>query len=161
MFWRRYRRELLWSIPIAAVVGVVLALIVYLGGNPDYRAYSGWGGLASLLLVAVLATSGTGVAALCAGSIAVFVVDRTFQRSALFRIVAGTLGAAAGAALVWIAVGVVNAIAAPTGASWLGVSSMIASVSAAIAGTVAVVMLNRAEMRASRQTSSAPASASR
>lgn len=146
--WRRYRRPAALAVPLGAAVGVAICIAIYLTGNPDYRAYGGWGAFLSLVAVGCAIGAGTALFATAGSALALAIWDRPVTKSAGSRRVAGSIGAAGGAALLWLGFGVVNGLVSPTGWSWFGLTGVAIAVSAPIAAIIAGVLIARADKRA-------------
>lgn len=152
MLWHRYRRAIAWSLPLGAAGGAGIALVMYATGNPDYRSQGGSGALIYLLVLGVAVGAATALAALIGGSIAIVAKQRSLRRNPHIQVAAGVIGAGIGAGLLWIVVGVVNAIVTPTGASWIGVIIIFALIAAVSSAVLASVVLGRSERQAKSTT---------
>ena len=78
MLWRRYRWIVITSVPAAALIGMLVALVLYLGGNPDYREQGGWSAFASLEVTGALAGALTSVPAIVGAAAALSLGDRVW-----------------------------------------------------------------------------------
>ncbi len=134
---------LLLALPVGAAGGVLLAVAVYGAGNADYRAQGGWGAFGSLVGAGAMLGAMTALAAAVGAVVAVLAVARG-RRSARGPVL---LGAAGGAAAVWLGIGVVNAVVVPGGASWLPLAMMIACVASLVALALAALLLRLASTR--------------
>lgn len=145
MLWRRYRFAVLGSVPIGAVLGIVMNLALYLGGNPDYRDQGGWGAFIYTLAVGSVVGGANALAALVVGALAVLVFDRHLRCPARVRVTGGAVGAAAGAAALWLGAGVLDSFTSLNGGAWFFVFVLFAGIAAAVAFLAALFLLKRAE----------------
>jgi len=148
-----YRGPLIAAIPLGVAVGAVLAVSVYLTGNPDYRAQGGWAAFSILVGTGALAGGVTALVATVGAAIAISISGRTREPASGIPVVAGAVGAASGAAALWLGAGTVNAVVSPGGASWFGVAALFAFVAAGIAAGLAALVLRRMRTSVSRQPS--------
>jgi len=150
MLWMRYRSVAMAAVPVGVLAGVILGVAVYLAGNPEYRAQGGPTAFWYWAAVGAVLGGGTALAALAGGALSILVTDRSTSRVSGARVLAGSVGAAVGAAVLWLAIGLFTGIASPAGSSWFGASVVIALVAAVAAGVLAALMLRRAERSAAR-----------
>lgn len=129
-------------------MGGLFYLALYLGGNPDYRSYGGWGAFFYTVIVGSVIGAGTAIAAACGGALAIWIWDRRLERSAGSRKVAGSVGAAIGAVALWLCFGVANALVNSAGWSWFGLTGIFVAVAAPIAAVLASVLIARADKKA-------------
>ena len=120
--------------------------MLYLGGNPDFRAQGGWSAFLSLMGPGVGIGAVIGVcAALTAGA---FAAIRAQRSDPVIRAGRASTGAAIGAAMLWIVVGVVEVVA--TGRwGWFGFYPLAALVSAGLAALLAAVIVRRSNRTSS------------
>lgn len=157
-----YRGSLLAAIPLGVAVGAGLAVSVYLTANPDYRAQGGLAAFSILVGTGALAGGATAVVATVGAAIAISISGRTREPASGVPVVAGAVGAASGAAALWLGVGTVNAVVPPGGASWFGMAALLAFVAAGIAAGLAALVLRRVpRTSASPEPSSASSPADR
>lgn len=109
MFFARYRFALIWAIPVGAMIGTTLGLLLYLLGNPDFRNFGGWSAFAQ----SVGAGAGVGIvtaaAGLVGGVLTALITDRSRPEPRVW--VSGTCyGAAVGVFLLFLTVGIVSDI---------------------------------------------------
>lgn len=145
MLWERYRAAAISAIPMGISVGAVLGIAVYLTGNSDYREQGGWGAFAYIFAVGAGIGALSALAALIGGWLVILAAERRQREPVRTRSIRGAAGAAAGAGMLWLAVGVVTLFSTPSGAAWMFGFVMLAGIAAAGAATVAWVVLKRAE----------------
>lgn len=145
MLWRRYRAAAISAIPMGIGVGAVLSIAVYLTGNSDYREQGGWGAFAYIFAVGAGIGALNALAALIGGWLVVLAAERRQREPVRTRSIRGAAGAAAGAGMLWLAVGVVSSFTTPRGAAWFSGFVMFAGLTAAVAATVAWMVLKRVE----------------
>ncbi|WP_396668054.1 hypothetical protein [Microbacterium sp. R86528] len=145
MIWRRYRSTLGLAIATSAAIGILCGLAVYLGGNADYRAQSGWGGFAYWIVLGAVCGVGTGFMAILVAVLAVASRDRDLARASSSRINIGVAGATIGSALPWGAFGVATAMTGGAGYSYIFIG--VAVVAAVFTAVLARIMLGRVERR--------------
>ncbi|MCC9054095.1 hypothetical protein LOK55_07280 [Microbacterium sp. F2E] len=145
MIWRRYRSTLGLAIVASAMLGLFCGLALYLTGNADYRAQAGWGGLFYWIALGAGFGIGTGLTACAGGVTAIWLRDRQLGRPSASRVLIGTVGASVGAAVLWLAFGVVAAVTG--GAGYLYMFIGIAVMAGLTGAVLARTMLSRAERR--------------
>ena len=141
----RYWRILLVAPVIGFLLGAGVFGVIALGGNPYTRTGQSAGGVvrATLAYGAVgLVVSG---AALIGGFVLVGCLDRHLTTSSGTRTVLAALGAAGGVLMVGIVLGIVLGTIGNGGGSYLLV--IISLVVASVAGSVAAILVYRAERR--------------
>jgi len=141
VLWRHYRSTLGWALASSAALGAFVGLAIYAGGNADYRAHAGWGGFIYWVVLGAVVGTGTGIACVAGGAVAVAIRDRGQRRTSAARVRIGTLGASIGAVIPWIVV----AVAA--GSAWWPFALGIGAVVGLVTAVLARVMLGRAEQR--------------
>lgn len=149
MLWRRYSKVVALAFPVGGLGGVILASLVYFGGNPDYRSQGGLSAFMYLVGAGGLLGLGSAVGAVLGATLILLVCDRRLQRSSGARIGLGVVGSAAGAAAVWVIVGAMDNALAPTGRPWLSTSLMVSGLAALCAAGAAWLMIGLTERRAS------------
>ncbi|WP_168628063.1 hypothetical protein [Cryobacterium sp. BB307] len=148
--WRRYWRAAAWAVPTGAAIGIAIYLAIYLTGNSAYRTYGGWGAFFHALAGGCVIGAVTALAGVVGGALSLVIWDRKLLRSAGSRKAVGSIGAAGGAALFWLCVGLVSALVSPTDWSWFGVTGIFMAVAAPITWIAADTLIGRAEERAER-----------
>lgn len=143
--WRRYRSTLGLAVVASAVLGLLCGLALYLTGNADYRAQAGWGGFFYWIALGAGLGIGTGLIACAGGVTAIWLRDRQLGRPSASRVLIGTVGASAGAVVLWLAFGFVAAVTG--GAGYLYMFIGIAVVVGLTTAVLARVILSRAERR--------------
>ncbi|GAA1055824.1 hypothetical protein GCM10017608_30040 [Agromyces luteolus] len=148
MLWRRYRWIVITSVPAAALIGMLLALALYLGGNPDYREQGGWSAFASMAATGTVIGALTSVPAIIGAAAALALKDRRLRRTSGARAWIGALGAAAGALVGWTALTTINAILTTEGGAWFSVYLIFAVLASLISGAAAAALIWWTEIRA-------------
>ncbi len=150
--WRRYRWAAVEALIAGTIGGALVGLLLYLGGNPDYRAYGGWEafgyGLGTFAVLGLLTAAVAGLGAL--GMLLLGARDPALsgrQRSAR-----GAFGAVLGVLMGCTVLSMVNtAVSSPAFGPrplvFLG-TMMVGIVPALLTGVLALVVLDRAERRA-------------
>lgn len=156
MFWSQYRSAIVRAVPFGASVGAFLGLAVYLSGNPDYRAQGGWGAFGYWLALGAILGGVTALAALTGGALVIALTTKFSSRAKRVRALAGSLGAAGGAGIFWLILGVTSTAASPTGSSWVALSTVAALVAAIVSLFSASLLLRRSERRASSTRETKP-----
>lgn len=148
MLWRRYRWIFITSVPAAALIGMLLALALYLGGNPDYQEQGGWSAFASMAATGAVIGALTSVPAMVGAAAALALKDRWLRRTSRARAWIGALGAAAGALVGWTALATINAMLTTEGGAWFSVYLIFAVVASLISGAAAAALIWWTEIRA-------------
>lgn len=143
MLWR-YGRTILTSIPVAAAIGALLGVAMYLFGNSEYRSHGGWGTFGYWVALGAGFGVVTALPAVLEAIITLALTGRSLPRTPTAeRVKAGGWGAAAGALAVWV---VVTALSAPW-TSGLGLFLTIGFVAAGTSGIAAAVLIRWTEAR--------------
>jgi hypothetical protein len=148
VLWRRYRWIVITSVPTAALIGMLLALALYLGGNADYREQGGWSAFAYLTATGALVGALTSVPAIVGASAALALKDRSLTRTPSARAWIGALGAAVGALVGWTALATVNALLTADGGAWFSMYLVFAVGASLISGAAAAAFVCWTETRA-------------
>jgi hypothetical protein len=151
VLWRRYRWIFITSVPAAALIGMLLALALYLGGNPDYQEQGGWSAFASMAATGAVIGGLTSVPAIVGAAAALALKDRWLRRTSGARAWIGALGAAAGALVGWAALATlatINAMLTTEGGAWFSVYLIFAVVASLISGAAAAALIWWTEIRA-------------
>lgn len=143
---------------MGAAIGVVLGVIYYAGASSDFRDHGGWGAFLSVSAGGGLLGAVAALSAVVGGVVALVAWDRRMLKSPRSRTRAVVVGAIAGVAVPWLALGVVNGVTSPIGWSWFGAMWLPIAVSAPIAGIAAEAIAARAE-RGAPATAARPAGA--
>lgn len=143
---KRFARLVLLGVVAGALVGCVLALLLYLGSNPAFRSYGGWSSFFSLILAGAGIGVAVSVSSILTGSLFVAITDRRLAGSSRRRIRWATGGAVVGAAGFWIAWGIVSGLSS---GKWMmfNLFLIVAFVSAVLAGILSSVLVGRVERR--------------
>lgn len=147
MLWRRYRWIVITSVPAAALIGMLLALAFYLGGNPDYREQGGWSAFASMAATGAVIGALTSGPAIVGAAAALALKDRWLRRTSGARAGIGALGAAAGALVGWTVLATINAMLTAEGGAWFSVYLIFAVVASLISGAAAAALIWWIEIR--------------
>lgn len=138
---RAYRRALWLPVPIGAALGAVPGFAFAVGGNPDFVATHGAGGVLSLALLGAVVGVGTAVLAQVGGIVAFLLrrdADRAVERA--------RTGAALAVVAGWLALGIV---AAPSlGVGFVAVGASIGIVLGFVASLLATLLLRADERHA-------------
>ena len=157
MLWRRYRRIVVTSVPVAALIGAFLALALYLGANPDYREQGGWSAFVSLAATGAVVGALTSLPAVLGAAAALTFRDRSLARAPQARVLIGGLGAAVGALVCWTAVATFASVMSPDGGSWFPLYEAVAAGASVISGIAAAVLIGWTESRV--ESAESPAAA--
>lgn len=150
MFKNGYRWAAVAAVPSGVGLGVLVAVSFYLAGNPDYRAQGGGPALAYLLGVGVVLGGVTALVALMGGVAGIAWARRRGTISRSRAITAGATAAGIATAVLYLAIGFVNAVVTASGASWLGFIVLIAAVVGATTAIATAVVLQLAVKRSAR-----------
>lgn len=149
MLWRRYRWIVIASVPVAALIGALLALALYLGGNPDYREQGGWSAFVYSTVLGAAVGALSSVPAIVGAGVALALKDRALTRTPQARVWIGGSGAAIGALFAWAILAAVNALmSAEGGGAWFALYLIAGMVAAAISAAAAAALIWRTETRA-------------
>ena len=143
--WRRYRWIAIMSVPVAALIGALLALTLYVGADPEYREQGGWSAFLSLAATGAVLGALSSLPAVLGAAAALAISDRSPARTPQARMWIGGLGAAAGALVCWTAMAVIAALAGPDGESWLPLSFAFVAGASLISGFAAAALIRWAE----------------
>lgn len=143
MIWRRYRSTLLLAVMISAAMGTACGLAIYMTGNADYRAQSGWVGFAYWVGLGGGSGIATGLAAMLGG--VALLKDPVSSEASGSRIKRVTIGASIGGGLLWLIIAVVVAVTG--GADYAYIFVIVAVVVAAVAALLARAILSASSVR--------------
>ncbi|WP_166866749.1 hypothetical protein [Salinibacterium sp. ZJ70] len=143
--WTRSRRALAAALPVGAAIGGAIGLVFCLGMLGRFQDQGGWGALAYSVALGTALGLATAAAAAAGAALAVLLTRSSSRRNDLFRRTV-VIGAACGAALLWMGLGVVDG-AFFDGWAGFGVFGAVGVVAGIIAAIASEALIVRAERR--------------
>lgn len=153
MFWKRYGFAITWALPLGIALGAGIAMGVYLMGNPDFREQGGWQDFPFMLLMGVLVGAALALAAMIGATLLILIGDRNRERKHELEVwvSGGTMGAVAGVAVLWLGFAATNQLTPTASFANILLYTIIAAMTAGMAGYAASRLLRAGQARALRE----------